>query len=145
MQVTNILKQYRPKSLLDVGSGIGSIQSFLSKTTSYTGIDIVPQVVELANQLAITEADIKTYHPDRTFEAVIALGSFNMGVTHEDFMTSITKMHKICSKIAIVTVSYLKPEEVEDVRKDGWCLINNHAGVSWLNTLGDSKTLIKIK
>ena len=143
-QVTAILKQYRPKTLLDVGSGMGSIQSFLPKSVLYSGIDIVPEVVEKANQPSITLADIKTYHPNKTFEAVIALGSFNMGVTHEDFLSSIKQMHHLCTKITIVTASYLRTEEVKDVQKDGWCVIRNHPGINWGNS-GDSHVLIKIK
>lgn len=79
-------------SVLDVGCGTGyPISAYLAKQGFHvTGIDFTPKMIEYAQSQAITNAtfilaDMLTYQPNQTFDAVIAFDSlFHLHLTEQE-------------------------------------------------------------
>lgn len=140
-QVADILDAYpKVKTLLDVGSGLGDIRPFLNDEIRYTGIDITPEVVRRANDPDIFEGDIVEHDfNDETYDAVVALGSFNMGVPHEQVLQALNKMVELANEVAIVTISYIHPNELDEL-PEGWKVITNPQAFS--GGYGDNYVLI---
>ena len=142
-KVTTILKQTPYHSLLDVGSGIGSIQKLLNPNTDYTGIDITESIVKIANNPKITHADILKFNPNKTYDAVICIGAFNMAVPFKNIIRALKKMEKLSNQITILTISYFEnKEEIETIQKMGYQKLINRTG---FDNAGDQYLFFKQK
>ena len=115
--VCKILNDYPYiKSILDVGCGDGKITDFLpDNITDYVGIDICKEIVDVADDPRIKHADIKTFNTKRTYDAVIAIGSFNMGVTFDDLVLALQHMTDLCDVIMICNISYLQTRDQSEM------------------------------
>lgn len=143
-QVASVMKNYKGiKTVLDVGCGLGDIRPFLPSDIRYTGIDITPEIVHRANDPDIHEADITEYNPDTQYDAVIALGTFNMGVPYEKVKEALTRMHELSDIVTIVSISYTSPEDLKDLESDGWSIITNPTAFN--DGYGDKHIVIKSK
>lgn len=145
--VINVLKQYQIKDILDVGCGLGDIQKHIAEQIhediDYFGIDITPEVVERANCTNIAEADILDYHGNNQCDAVIALGTFNMGVPWQTVHEALNRMFNYSSVVTVVTISYVHQHELEQLQNEGWTVITHPYAFS--AGYGDKHILIKAK
>ena len=98
-------------SILDVGCGFGDLYDFLITSKwhgQYTGIDIVPRLVEIArtrNQnLDVRLADLFELSDDRKYDYVISSGIFNGKLKYEDNKEHIRKALRKMFEIARVQV-----------------------------------------
>lgn len=139
-------------SVLDVGCGDGRITEFFDpeQITDYTGIDITPEIVTVANKPYILHADIKTFQPNRTYDAVFAIGSFNMYVPFRDVLAALEAMHNLSNIVTICNISYLetgnygslkRKDERQMLRDEGYTVIEHPLMFS--NGFGDKYTIIK--
>jgi len=73
---------FENKSILDIGCGYGDLNSYLKgKKYSYTGIDVVPEMIKLAEgkyDREFINTDFTRYMPERRFDIIIASGIFNV-------------------------------------------------------------------
>lgn len=152
-QIASILTDFpEVHSVLDVGCGDGRIIDFLDEDqiTDYTGIDITPEIVSFANKPYILHADIKTFQPNRMYDAVFAIGSFNMYVPFRDVLAALEAMHNLSSIVTICNISYLetgnygslkRKDERQMLRDEGYTVIEHPYMFS--NGYGDKFTIIK--
>ena len=113
--------QLNGKSLLDVGCGLGNLQEhLLSKNISvnYTGIDILPQMVECAKAKNLPGEfhciDVFEKHPfgNDSFDVIYASGMFNlnMGNNREFFGQALCEFSKLAREvIAFNLLDYRSP------------------------------------
>jgi SAM-dependent methyltransferase len=142
-QIASLLTEFPDiHSVLDVGCGDGRIQQFLpEQITDYTGIDITPEIVSVANKPYILHADIKNFFPARTYDAVFAIGSFNIAVPTEDVVAALTRMHEISNIVTICNISYLSEEDPALFEQLGFKVIKHP--YSFCLGYADQYTLIK--
>lgn len=101
-------------SVLDVGSGTSEFFEFCRQRNlncRYTGIDIVPEMVEIANQRfgkpVAKVGDLLTDPGTETYDYVIASGTFNAKLTADAaawetfFYDNLAAMHKVCNKAIV--------------------------------------------
>ncbi len=125
-------------TILDVGCGNGEFKSFTQAKRldcSYTGIDIVPEMVDLTNQRFGDNTAVLSEIDDigsNEYDFVIASGTFNakLGVDkntwHTFFFENITQMFRACKKAIVFNcmshrvdytydrLFYLSEKEVSD-------------------------------
>jgi SAM-dependent methyltransferase len=142
-QIASLLTDFPDiHSVLDVGCGDGRIKKFLpEQITDYTGIDITPEIVSVANKRYILHADIKDFFPARTYDAVFAIGSFNMSVSTEDVIAALTRMHELSNIVTICNISYLSERDPAIFKSLGFKVIKHPH--SFCNGYADRYTLIK--
>ncbi len=73
---TDFLEQYRLASVLEIGCGSGHLaRRFIEHQYDYQGIDISPQMLDIARQRCLTAkfecADMRTFTTGRQFDAVL--------------------------------------------------------------------------
>ncbi len=149
-QIASILTDFPDvHSVLDVGCGDGRIIDFLDsdQITDYTGIDVTPEIVTFANKPYILHADIKSFQPNRTYDAVFAIGSFNLGVPFRDVLAALEAMHNLSTIVTICNISYLEigyhgKDERQMLRDEGYTVIEHPQSFS--NGYADKYTIIKL-
>lgn len=101
-------------NILDVGCGVAEYKFFLESkhlTAEYFGIDLNPEMVELANQRfdskVAVAGNILDLSGEKMYDYVIASGTFNTKLMIEDsewrdfFLRNIEKMYWLCKKAVI--------------------------------------------
>jgi len=92
------------EDVLDVGCGFGDFNMYVNL---YTGIDILPEMIERAKKknkgCKFEVADVMDYDPGKKFDYVIASGPFNLkhGLFPEDnnyLFERLSKMWDLCIK-----------------------------------------------
>lgn len=114
-KVISEVKDLNNSSILDVGCGLGHLYEFLKKkniSTKYTGVDVVPELIDLAKKknpdLTLEIRDILTdKFEENSFDVVIENGIFNVTLEKEDTLEftkrMIAEMFKIAKKTVVLT------------------------------------------
>lgn len=96
----------KDSSLLDVGSGLGHLYSYIKENdipVKYTGWDIVPEMVEKARTLhpdiSFDEKNITEALSENMFDYVVASGIFTIGCDTKRMNETINAMYKSCRKV----------------------------------------------
>jgi len=73
---------FKGKSILDIGCGYGDLNAYLKGIDySYTGIDVVPEMINLAKEKYDREfvnIDFSLFEPNKKYDIIIASGIFNV-------------------------------------------------------------------
>lgn len=126
------------KSLLDVGCGTGNLLEYLNDKSigvSYTGVDILEEMVERAKGKKLTgefyHADIfkNNFFEDNTFDVIYSSGIFNLNLgNNKEFLAEALKLFLKLSRETVVfnllhykspdredTYFYFRPDEVKNI------------------------------
>lgn len=101
-------------SILDVGCGNGEFLNYSknnSRSIKYTGIDAVPEMVQMTNDRfgnnSAIEADLLSWNTDKKYDYVIASGTFNAKLSSTDeqwkdyFYGNLQKMFELANNAII--------------------------------------------
>jgi len=115
-------------SVLDVGCGFADFYRYLRRTGwngRYTGIDIVPALLEIARDLQtdidLRENDVCELDPnDATYDYVVASGIFNASLTGEDnqryIADTLSRMFALCERAVCADfLSTRHPSQTEGI------------------------------
>lgn len=104
---------YEVKSVLEIGCGSGHLaQRFITAGYDYTGVDISPQMLDLARQRCPTArfelADMRTIRLDRTFDTIlITARSLSYLLTNADVLATFRRLYQHLSPDGTVHFDFI--------------------------------------
>lgn len=112
------LKKYHCHSILEPGCGSGNLAPyFIRNGYSYTGLDIAGEMLKIARELhpqvLFIQGDMRDFHLDQSFDAVVISGrSFTYMTTNEDVLNALKSIHRCLKSDGILIFDNFNAETI---------------------------------